>query len=287
MSFENPFEQTEFTKHPEALKRAEGLINEYQIKENTFSDLYGEENVKKDMEYVGELEKKFLEKDGQSTDRRVLKEKADILEAILFNEGEQSMWFGESAVTIMASKYDDYANGIDMFVEIPSGDGLSTAAFAIDVTFTSDTEKKVSKIIENTIKGKLSKAKYFDPDLSDIRGEMSNIPRVVIGVNGDSAAELINLFAEKKNDDLAVHPAQHQFTSLIVEQAELLAKVAHSSGQEIAAAKYEQLCRRFSVVREERAEIVPDNGVRDTFYKKLMTQYERTCIEHNVDFSRE
>ena len=150
--FEQPKEDIDFVNHPKAYERAKGVLEQDRVDIESFSDLYGEDVVSQDLEYVEKMKKKFnnpLDSQG-----RVLKEKAEVLEAIISREADQNMWFGEESAIILSSEYDDIKNGIDAVVEFEREEGISTLGLAIDVTFGNAVGNKIDKIEKFIKEGK-------------------------------------------------------------------------------------------------------------------------------------
>src|ERR1700741_46140 len=107
-NFENQgFEEQPFLDpaHEKAIK----ILENSSINVKDFQDLYGEENIKKDSEYVSNLEKRF--KETNSPEELEQKKLANILEAILLERMELDNWLGPNAETFKTSKYDDIHNG--------------------------------------------------------------------------------------------------------------------------------------------------------------------------------
>ncbi len=190
---------------------AEKLIRENAVNPLIFTDLYGERNVEDDLNKVKDYEKKFSPDANKKT--------AEVFEAIMLT-GELHNWFGEKAETIKTSRFDDIINGTDMIVEFEEDAPrrFSHLGVAVDVTFgTVSLEKKFDRIKKEIDSGKLAKIKYFHSQKEHFRGERSNIPRVIIGVEYDKVVELAALWLRKENDKLAKHPVQR----LILEEAAL------------------------------------------------------------------
>ena len=81
-------------------------------------------------------------------------------------------------------------------------------ALAIDETFSHDVDEKFKRIKEEIKRGELTQIKYFISERLNIRGELSKIPRVVIGIDAKQQKEIGELWLEKNNKDLAKHSTQ-------------------------------------------------------------------------------
>ncbi|MBN2197685.1 hypothetical protein JW698_00585 [Candidatus Wolfebacteria bacterium] len=223
------FEKVDMNK---TYEKAKNLLQEEEIKLDDFTDLYGEENIKKDKKYVEEMEKKFIQ---QSSPECVqAKELATILEAIIYDQTELSNWFGETAVTIKTSRYDDIVNKADIITE------FQESAFAIDATLSSDIEKKFNCIKKEIEKNKLSRIKYFISDRMNIREELRKIPRFIIGVDCKIVKELSELWINRENKALEKHPIQFLILKEIILQCEAFKNFAEKINQPEIAAIYEK-----------------------------------------------
>jgi hypothetical protein len=262
-------ENPEIVKHPQALERAHKIEERERINPSSFEDLYGSETVQRDQNYVQRRLQQFHAEDFRNQDLKVLKERSDIFEAILFQEADGAMWFGENSTIIMPSLYDDIHNGVDSIVEIERQNGLSIAALSLDLTFRKDVGKKIKHIDEKLQNGNLTRIKYYQSTLGDMRGEVSNIPHFVIGVDGGTLAQLTNLFAESKSDQFATHPVQFQIIESIIIQADFFKGLGEEYGHENVVRAYERIGRIFREIYEARKNRVRDLGKRDAFFENL------------------
>ncbi|MEK9168011.1 MAG: hypothetical protein AAB769_01625 [Patescibacteria group bacterium] len=125
-----------------ALPLAEKLIQENAIDPHMFADLYGRENVERDLKKVAEFEKKFSKDPAHKT--------AKVLEAIML-AGELHNWFGNNTEVIKSSRFDDIIGGTDLILELEEimPRRFSQLSIAVDVTFSSlAQEKKFERIKE-------------------------------------------------------------------------------------------------------------------------------------------
>ncbi len=197
----------------EAYPGAKKYLREQSIKSKDFVYLYGEENVSKDDAEVARLEAGFSH--GPE------KQAADVLEAIMLL-GELNNWFGQNAETIKTSDFDDYINGVDMVVEFNERlKSFYRLGLAVDVTYSpGKVREKFERIKKEIEAGSLATIKYFPSEKEDFRGEKRNVPRVVVGIEWDTIAELAGLWERKEYKKLADHPAQRS----ILEEARLQLK---------------------------------------------------------------
>lgn len=213
-------------------ERAMSVLESSQIKEESFIEPYGEETVKRDLETVRQKEAKFeTNKDAHLAE---LKEIADIFEAIVLENGELNNWFGENAVTIKTSKYDDYENGVDAVIEfrVEEPRSASFLGLAADVTFSSDTTKKFNRLEAQIAKGILPRVKYFHSEYAHIHGQLSMVPEVIIGASKKTVMEVAELWANRENKELAKHRLQIMILHQMEEQLKTFSKYAASLGKD-------------------------------------------------------
>jgi len=214
-----------------AHKKAESVLSG-RVKESDFVDVYGEQEVARDLEKVEELKRKFV--GDQTPESAETKKIADIFEAIVLEHGELSEWFGENGFTVGVSEYDDFINGVDMVVEFCKVEKSETPhlALGMDVTFTSDTTAKFDRLREQIENGQLAKVKYFSSEHSNIRGGMDNIPEVIVGVDRKTVEELMELWLEKDNRALEGHRVQIMILKEIEAQLRTFAEYSKSLGND-------------------------------------------------------
>ena len=205
------FEREKNYVHPaikNAHRTAEKMIKEDAIDLHDFIQLYGEENVTRDLAFAEKREKGFV--------RDANKVYAEVLEAVLYDQIELADWFGPKARTTKTSAFDDIVNGSDLILELEElNQTISHLSLSVDVTFGTTTEdKKFSAIKEKIDAGTLGGIKYFHSEKGGFRGELSKVPQVVIGIEKDVVIQLAGLWMgehgrnKEGNAKLAVHPAQ-------------------------------------------------------------------------------
>lgn len=219
-----------------AFKKAEKVLTE-KIQLDDFSDLYGKETIEKDSAEVERLEKIYKSQESKEDREIEAKKLSVIFEAIFNQQAETNEWLGENVTTIIPSRYDDIKNGIDSIAEFKEENSKSHLALAIDVTFGSETEKKLAKIKESIKKGELSQVKYFMTE--DFRGELKNIPKVIIGADAKTLREISELWIQKRNKELANHPIQMQILLEIKMQLESFKQYAEGLRQVNLVSVYE------------------------------------------------
>lgn len=236
-----------------------------------FSDIY--KDVENDQKYVETMEKLFsetLEKDGE--DLRKIYKLSAILEAIVLEEGELSNWFGENATTIIPSRFDDIRNGIDCIVEFEEGDtSASHLALAVDVVSGAEIQRKMNRIKNDIEEGHLSEIKYFSSDRLGIKGKKINIPKVVIGADRKHVQDLVELWLNNRNKELAEHHMQIQILKEIKLQLDAFAKYAERKGRpEIAEIYRKALSIVRTIIREKKVVgDMLDKMEEDEVYKSI------------------
>jgi len=224
---------SDFTK---AYEKALKVLTIDKIDEQEFKDLYSEENVEKDLAYVAEMEEEF--KKSNTPEEQRLKKLATIFEAIIHEQTEINNWLGENVETKKTSGYDDIENDVDLLAEFKQPKKLLTShlALAVDVTFSSaNIVDKMEEITQEINSGKLATIKYFKSDYLNIRDEKTNIPRVVIGVDGYNLDKIMTLWLNRKNQSLANHPVKFLLIKEILLQLESYKNYALKMKQPAAA----------------------------------------------------
>ncbi len=261
-------EERDFLK--KAFKKATGTIEQDRIKIEDLNDLYGTKTIEADKVYVEKREKQF--KDDMNDENRRNSELATVFEAILYEHGEQSDWFGKSAITMKTSKFDDIANGVDEIVEFIKETSSSYLALAVDATYSVKfSESKLQKIKEEIDRGKLATVKYAILEKTGFRGELTRVPRIVIGVSARTVKELGELWLSKNNKALANHPVQMQILEEILMQARVFGKYAESTGKIEIAKKYKNI---EMIIKDVITEKIKQNsslakGDRDDVFRSL------------------
>ena len=257
-------------------KHKESAIN---MADARFKKLYGEEAVRRDKLNV-ESKKARIKEEGSEPSKR-----AQILEAVLSEQIELSNWFGQEAMTIVPSEYDDIYHGIDSAIEFGNpNQEFQYLTMGLDVTSSSNfIEKKLRKIKSHIIDGSLTKMKYFISERNDSRppGLNEKIPNTVIGVDKKAIQELSELWltinqgrqtnkqglspesiqsqkervkeAQKK---LAEHRVQVMLLEQIEKQLVVFSEFAKKCGKDEIVKKYESL---LELVRE----VLKDKEISD------------------------
>lgn len=195
-------------------EKAKEILDVDRIDMLDFTDIYGEAVVANDMRVVAELKKKFISENTQEQKR--ISEFATVFEALLLDQIDQSMWFGEQVTTVAASEYDDYINGVDVIANVDvAGMARANTGLAIDVTFSSYSGNKVDRILNSIRSGEVTSVKYFEN--GDVKGQLKQIPRVVLATEGRNVEQLARTWLNQKNG-LVDHPIKLQLADQIHKQ---------------------------------------------------------------------
>lgn len=252
MGFENDVIQSidhgDVEKHPviaQMYERAEQILQEEAVDPLHFVDLYGEENVTRDLNHIKELKEKFEHSSDKS---------AKIFEAIVYQHIELSEWLGPNAETIRASEFDDLKNGTDVIVEFTTDDFKKHLALGIDVTFGSQVlEKKFNRIKEEIDSDMLTEVKYYESH--DFKGSLKNAPRVIVGVEKDTVVALAALWMRSQNAELGKHFAREIIIKEITLQLQTFLAYANSIGAQKAVRSYTQA---LSIIKNSIGPVSPE-----------------------------
>ncbi|MFA6364829.1 MAG: hypothetical protein WCW78_00305 [Candidatus Paceibacterota bacterium] len=254
----------------QGFKKAKKFLDEAAIKPRSFADLYGEDSVKEDELYVEKMEAEFER--GHSSETREVQKLATIFEAIVHDNADMSEWFGSGAEAIKPPRFDDIKNGVDTIVEIQEDErSASHLGLAIDATFSQDMEKKFTRIRKEIDGGQLAKVKYFQSEHLSIRGELSNLPRVIIGVDAKTIKELNELWLEGKKRELGKHPVQFQILEEIIMQLEGFRRYAEERNQKELAIIYGSTRSLIADILSKKHHEIHDTGERDQVYYAIQS----------------
>ena len=234
----------------------DGIVQKVDIYEKLF---------KEELERLDEVSRNKIE---------MSKKLSDCLEGIILNT---KSWFGVNSQVYPTTKWDDYANGVDLVVERMSGDIVNHQGFALDVTYGgyNTISKKIKRISDRLKRGNLGKIDFFKSNDGRFKGQLSEIPLVVIGADGNTMKDLVNLFAEKEDQKIEDHPVQFQIIEQVIMQCDFFIELAkqiedkNSSDRIISA--YERLRKDFELIKKTKQMLHVSEGVnfRDVFYKNL------------------
>jgi hypothetical protein len=173
----------------------------------------------------------------ENPDKRKNKKFATILEAIFTERVSSGTWFGSNVGVIIPSRYDEIKNGIDSIMKFQEvGKPSSYLALGIDVTFSKDADSKIHNILNKIRKGESSEIKYFKT--KEFKGQLLNIPKVVIGIDKKTVQELSFFWNNNENDKIDNHPVQQEILSQIIMQLEKFGKECKKNNRNDLAERY-------------------------------------------------
>ncbi len=235
----------------QALPKAKKILEEYSIKEEELRDGMYEGAVDIDLREVATKEANFSgEIDDNIAEAMKLSE---IFNALLIEQFEKNDWMGENAFTVGTAKYDKYKTGMSNITEFRKETGISYMAMGIRTTLShnpSNIENKLWEIKENIKKGELTNIKYFVSDYQ--RGELKNVPSVIIGCDKEMLFESIELWLGNKNKELAKHPLQFLILDQVAEQIEYFKKEASSRGRYDLVDIYDKVFKNINEVLKNK-----------------------------------
>ncbi len=130
---------------------------------------------------------------------------------------------------------------MDTIVEFEEGpSSASHLAVAMDITTAAHLEKKFDHIKDSIDRGELTKIKYFASEKIDVRGEKSNIPHVVIGVDRQTLYDVLDAWIRGDTRKLADHPVQIKILEETRLQLEAFKRYAEHLGKDKIVRVYEK-----------------------------------------------
>lgn len=243
-----------------------------RIEPDSFIDLYHQETVAEDKARVAGIERQF------SPDKTQIEVKklAELFEVLFSQLVELEDWLGDDVFIVETSKFDDYVNGVDAVAEFLRDGSFSHLGLAIDITFTKDTSNKIQRIFREIRNKQLPRVKYFISEGGDFRGELSNIPRVILGTDRKTLNELAELWLDlahlKKRKEthstpeltqrireikerMQKHPLQIELLAQIELQLEMFGKYAAQVGNLDIAEKYKNVLSIINKIRDGKKDI--------------------------------
>lgn len=199
------------------------------IQPTDFEDLYGE-SIEKDNAYVIEKKEQFAQTEDRPfvhglTEGHV-RQLAEILEYQVLLGINVGNWIPYCRA-IKTSEFDDIKHGVDMMLEFQKPELYGHLGMGIDVSFSHNLIKKFQRIKDEIDRydGKyhrLGTVKYFNSSATGIRGELSSLPRVVLGIDIGVMEDL----ARTKKDSIGQHIARHEVVHEMEHQLAVFADYA-------------------------------------------------------------
>jgi len=247
-------------------KAKETLKN--RIDPHDFMDLYGSQGIREDLQAVVEHEKIF-----SAGYTHTEQGKSSLIFEAIMDEGiALHDWFGPDADTIRPSRFDDVFNGIDSITEFQKEEGASHLALAIDVTFDPNIKNKIEKIARGVEHGELTHVKYFKSDHMNFRGELRNVPKVIVGADKRTIKELADLWVTDRKA-LAKHPIQFKVLEEIQFQLSAFEHYAERNRQSGVAGIYRKARIIVEKIMEEKGIIISEKEFRDDTVFSALKKY--------------
>ena len=234
-------------------EKARSMLREDKIDPDNF-EYYDKEMIARDKKYVEEMKSIFSE--SNTKEEKISLKFATVLEAIIDQHTTLSNWLGERAHSRQASDFDNYKNGIEFETEQP--ESTSHLGLAMDVTFSNNLSKKISRIKDEIDKDELPEIKYFESEIEDSissQGRVRDLPRVIIAFDTKSLSELAALWIQGKNSELGNHPAQILITEEILLQLKTYREYAQANNQRKIVRRYDRSISIVESIKLEKEEL--------------------------------
>ena len=157
------------------------------IQMDKFNDIYGRNIVSSDKRIVTEH---YRENKKDFNARGMLME-------FFISQAETADWFGENCSIHRSSKYDDIKNYTDLVFEWEDKKG-EVARLAVDCTINSDEfglDEKSEGIMRKLYRGELSSLKYHQPESTEEKREIKQVPQVLMILDSEKIKELSEIFS--------------------------------------------------------------------------------------------
>ncbi|MEX1014819.1 MAG: hypothetical protein WDZ80_06695 [Candidatus Paceibacterota bacterium] len=248
------------------LRKSEEIIKEKspaeRINEEDFKDVYGEEEIKVDLEKISRMEEKH--KDNQESNE-FGKRYADVLETVITDAGEKNNWFGPDIKINRASKFDDYFNGTDLIFELGSPDNL----LAVDLTYSKgwgEVSQKIRNVKETIDSEKLIDIKYFQSKTDNKKENKNKIPKVVVALSFEELTKIARLWSaesapisekakEAHRKMLDESSVQVEILQQVISQLEVFINYSEQNNKEELVEKFSKILEKFKELsHSEKAE---------------------------------
>lgn len=192
---------------------AAGLIDEAKIMARQ-PRLEEFQSSQADSAMLASLEEKIVSEENVSP-RTLLR--SQLFEKVLVSNDKEL--FGKTVESVPASRFDDVVNNTDLILEMPGTDG-TVARLAIDAVVTENEYSvinKFDKIRSGIVAGKMP-IKYFKSVLEPAqKGEIKNIPRVVVGIASGNFQKFCDVLRRQDEDTITL---RNEFLTIIKSQLE-------------------------------------------------------------------
>ncbi len=250
-----------------AHKRAVKILNnpQHRVSPEAYIKTYGKETVDKDRAMAREQRAKYdTERTPEQKETYML---AEIFEAMMLTEGQESGWLGDDVQLQKTTDYDDMFNHTDMSASWHSNRAEAhTLGLAVDVTFGARSlEKKFERLQDDIDKGRLSRIKYAPK-------EQSSVPRVIIGMSRETVQELMNLWMDEEYEALAKHPIQTAVLEQILAQLQSISSYAEAKQSHHVADVYRKSIQTVRTLLNSKKSIPSGDTRFDTVSAGIQSQ---------------
>ncbi len=260
------------------------VMKQIAIKPEQLADLYGEDMLRRDAEYVQTRNLQFKSGENQVVADGLtsgeVRKLAEVLEYQIIRGINIGNWIPFCSA-IKTSEYDDIANGVDMVMEFQKSQQLGHLGLGIDISFSHNLHNKFQRI-KNEIdaydgaRNRLGTVKYYQSHQTGIRGELSGLPRSVIALD----IGVIEDLARTKGTGMANHMAKHTIITEMEQQLAVFADYAHKHNRRC----YEQIMRAQNFMRVISEHTKSQQTLADSGYEKNRKVQE--AIERGLDLFR-
>ena len=142
-------------------------------------------------------------------------------------------------------------------------------------------DEDIGKLADSFEKGELPIIKYFSSENTNIRGQLSVVPRIIVGADMTTVANLSYLHFHGKNKELAEHPIQFQIIEEIIGQLKAYKEYAEKRAEQVIkggydSTPYEKIIRVYANTLEIMQRILQnkqattnDTGERDEVFRAI------------------
>ncbi|HEY4506507.1 MAG TPA: hypothetical protein VJJ24_03615 [Candidatus Paceibacterota bacterium] len=254
-----------------------------------FADQYEEDEIERDSKVVASIKEGFNRRlDALSPDEHTILERnkrlADAFEATVGELINSHNWFGEEAIFIFTTEYDDLVNAADGVVEIPATEeSVIRQPLSIDITYDkkpTSVRRKIARNIKKLLSRDSIKIKYFSSEVDpSFVGPIKDTVPIVVGLDQSHAVGIINKISQiirlqahaqgdKREDarqtilslkkELAAHPAQVTFLNEMMLQLDLYLMILSRETDEVYGIRKEAIMNiraMFSKILSEKRAI--------------------------------
>lgn len=265
-----------------AYKKAQETLSKNPIEMDSFADKYDPALISRHQAYLKKHEEIYASR-GQY--ERPTYKLSVILEAIIYEHGEQSNWFGPHCQTIKTTPYDDIAHGVDEIIEFSEpGKETSHLALGIDATYSTDRlGEKISQILNKIDSGQLSKVDYFVSGDGSYRGELNKIPIIILCATEGTVRSLADIWVNDGRS-LAENPFQLQILEEAAIQLDFFAKYAEKRDKPTAVRKYQAALALIKKILDDKRKEIRDPGkARDGAYHELVSRIKTLAEQMGLE----